>query len=842
MLFPRRVPATGRSRRRHQERGRRRAVTMAFWPEELEARRLLSNVSWVGNGNDDLWSDPQNWSNDQVPGPQDDVTINQSGSFTIIYDATAGDTTIDSLKGSDALSITGGSLTIATTSTASPTPTLTLTGDLTIDGGSLIASGARTSVTASGPVTASYGTLSAQGGADFTLPGLTSFDGTGMTFSADGSGSKLDISGITSYTGTGTTIAETNGAKLLMDTSFTTLSGVSFTIDNTSDLASLLIDNLTSLTDGGLTVLGGSYAFPNLAAIDGSSLSVSGGGGLTLAGVQTYGLNNGSSAAFQATDTTSGGTLDLPALTGISGNNGLQVDAAGASSRIDLPVLTSFTANYSFAGLSVTQSATVSEPLLTALDGVIVTLDGTGKLPISQWNAYTKGSLSINKGDYAPTTGARTSNNSFTGLSKIGGSSIYVGGGGSLTLPAVTSYDPGGRNITFGASGSGAFLSLPNLASVSRSGSSGGYSSSSGGYSARGRLNFKAGAGGQVQVPALASITAGSQQTSVGAQAQGAGSLVNLSGVTTFDTYNGLLSATQGGTVMLGSGITSPESTLITVDGTGGIITPTDSVSLDQFTTLNYDFLTVKGGTYNLPNLTNIDNTGVSVSGGGSLTLPSVGSYTNSQYYSGTSLSATDTTSGGTLALPGLTTIASTYPVNISAAGSKSVIDLSALTSWTATGSFFVSNPSTVSVTQGGTVDDGSLTTLAQVAVTAGRHGQDAGQPVAEPHRRQHQGHRGRLRANRRRGDVVQRVYQPGHDRRLEPVRLGGRQPDPARRAVLHQQRRLQRRVPGPRHGVGRDDRPAGPHRDRGVLWRADRRRGESRPDQPAPAHFVHPR
>jgi hypothetical protein len=253
---------------------------MTLRPEELESRRLLSNVSWTGGGNDDLWSDPQNWSDNQVPGAGDDVTIGLPGSFTILYDASAGDTTVDSLNGSDALSIAGGSLMIATTSSTSPTSALT--GPLTIDGGALIASGVGTTVTASGAVTATTGTLSAQGGAQFRLPGLTSFEGAGMTFIANGSGSVLDITGITSFGGVSTTIAETGGGQLAMDTGFTTLDGVSFTIDGTSDLAGTLIANLTALTDGGPSVAGGTYAFPKLTDVDGSSLSASGGGSLTL--------------------------------------------------------------------------------------------------------------------------------------------------------------------------------------------------------------------------------------------------------------------------------------------------------------------------------------------------------------------------------------------------------------------------------------------------------------------------------------------------------------------------------------------------------------------------------
>src|SRR5208282_1630445 len=69
------------------------------------------------------------WSDDQVPGAGEDVSINLPGSFTIVYSSGAGDTTIHSLTGSDDLSIAGGSLAVSTSSS--------LSGQLSIAGGSL---------------------------------------------------------------------------------------------------------------------------------------------------------------------------------------------------------------------------------------------------------------------------------------------------------------------------------------------------------------------------------------------------------------------------------------------------------------------------------------------------------------------------------------------------------------------------------------------------------------------------------------------------------------------------------------------------------------------------------
>ena len=45
-------------------------------------------------------------------------------------------------------------------------------------------------------------------------------------------------------------------------------------------------------------------------------------------------------------------------------------------------------------------------PSLASLQGVNVTLDGTGELAVSQWQSLTDGSIDVTGGDYAPTAGA----------------------------------------------------------------------------------------------------------------------------------------------------------------------------------------------------------------------------------------------------------------------------------------------------------------------------------------------------------------------------------------------------------------------------------------------------
>ena len=201
-----------------------------------------------------------------------------------------------------------------------------------------------TSLEVTGRDTLLSGSISASSGGSLNLAGLTALNNAyDLSLTANGPGSSLDISNVSSISGTGISITETNGAELSMDDSFTTLDGVLFTIDSTSDLANLLINNLTALTDGGLTVLGGNYTFPNLADIDGSSLDVENGASLSLPGVtsETNGAGVNYGLPFFANG---GGKLSLVKLATITGD-GVNVSADGTGSTIDLSGLTTFDVN-----------------------------------------------------------------------------------------------------------------------------------------------------------------------------------------------------------------------------------------------------------------------------------------------------------------------------------------------------------------------------------------------------------------------------------------------------------------------------------------------------------------
>ena len=117
--------------------------------EWMEPRTLLSAVSWTGSAGDDNWDTPGNWSTDSVPGSGDDVTIDIAAN--VVHSDAVTDS-INSLTTTEPLTISGGTLSIASAST--------IGGSLTIIGGTLTGAG---NVSVSGLVTLTSGTLSGSG-------------------------------------------------------------------------------------------------------------------------------------------------------------------------------------------------------------------------------------------------------------------------------------------------------------------------------------------------------------------------------------------------------------------------------------------------------------------------------------------------------------------------------------------------------------------------------------------------------------------------------------------------------------------------------------------------------
>ena len=596
----------GSHSRRQLGRSRRSTVLLV---DHLEARTLLSNVSWTGSGDGKSWTDPSNWSDDAVPAASDNVTINLSSNPTI--QITTGNQAVQSVTSTDPISISGGSLAVTANST--------LSGGLTMTGGSLTASGSSVTLSVTGTTTVSGASLTAESGATLSLPQLTSYSnpagsssnvleatGTGSTLNlpaltslgtlqnwlyiqanqgghtllpaldalasnssylqiiADGSSSKIDLSALTTLPVANTGDLTVTNQATVLDPKLTSLTNVSVTLDGTGTIAT---NQWATLTRDSLTITGGTYSFSGITDFDGSSAIAQAGGSLTLPAVTSYSNPSGSSSNdFQATGT--GAKVNLPALTSLgtlqnwlyieaqqggqtllplldslaSNSDYLQIIADGSSSKIDLSALTALPVANT-GDLSVTNQATLLDPKLTSLTNVSVTLDGTGTIATNQWATLTRDSLTITGGTY-----------SFSGITDFDGSSAIAQAGGSLTLPAVTSYsNPSGSSSNdFQATGTGAKVNLPALTSLG---------------ALQNWLYIEAQQGGQTLLPLLDSLASNSDYLQI--IADGASSKIDLSALTTLPVANtGDLSVTNQATV-LDPKLTSISGVAITLDGTG---------------------------------------------------------------------------------------------------------------------------------------------------------------------------------------------------------------------------------------------------------------------------------
>jgi RHS repeat-associated protein len=655
--------------------------------ERLEDRTLLSTITWglTGDGN---WDVGANWQGGQVPGNGDTAVINTVAAATITIQASDAIQVQALTTGSnDTLSFTGGSLTV-TAGTSS------LDGPLSMTAGSLTATGAGTNCTANGTTSVSSASLYAKNGATLSLPGMTSYTNTNttsnttnVTFQADGSGSMLDVSALSSLTEVGQYAVEnldaTNGGTLKL-TSFTSLAGheyyggQSINISDTGG-SSVLDSNLTTLdqvgvsldgtdasvasswtqfTNGGLKVTGGSYNLTGLTNIDGSSLDAEGNGTtLAVTSVTSYTQTN-SSAYFRTLGI--GATLDVSGITGLgtfsggwyvfaSANNStiklsklasinqpnypVDLAAMASGAQLDVSALTSFIAGP--GQLEDANGGVIVAPVLASLDRVTMIVDGNEAAYASAWTSVTHGSLQISGGSYP------------LNLTDFDYSSVGVSGGATVSMAKLTNYS--GVNAQFAASGAST-LDMSALTTL--------------GTLSAGWLLYVTG-GSILNLSGLTTVN----QPNVGVSLQvgGIGSQINLSGLTSLAVAISSNAAVNTGGELLWSQLTSLNDVSVYSDGT-------DADLASAWTSFTHGGLTLTGHTYNLPALTDIDNSSLYVQYGASLALPNLVSYSETNY---TTFEATGASSILNLsALTTLGTVSNNWIVEALAGGT---VDLSGL-------------------------------------------------------------------------------------------------------------------------------------------------------------------
>jgi autotransporter-associated beta strand protein len=177
----------------------------------MEPRLQLSAVVWTGAGGDNNWDNPANWNTGARPGSGDDVTINIAAN--VVHSDAVTDS-INSLTSTQPLTLTGGTLSIASASSTS--------GMLTIDGGTLAGAGQLAvnglltltagAISGSGAVVANAGIAINPAGAGFGLDGRTLTNAAGQTATWTGTGSSLTMSDGAVFDNQGAFAAQNQGA------------------------------------------------------------------------------------------------------------------------------------------------------------------------------------------------------------------------------------------------------------------------------------------------------------------------------------------------------------------------------------------------------------------------------------------------------------------------------------------------------------------------------------------------------------------------------------------------------------------------------------------------------
>ncbi len=383
--------------------------TSEFSADIVNSPGTFTSVSWTGVAGDNLWSDPANWSDDQVPGAGEDVSINLSGSFTIIYPSGAGTTAIDSLTGSDNLSVTGGSLAIIGSAS--------LSGKLTIAGGSLTLG---SSSVLSGQVWLDGGSLN-NDGAGNTITGNLSVVGGSTTIT--GTGAPLTVSG---QVNVGAGFVNSSGAGAIVDVSGSltfpfNVIGKSWTVENG---ATFTASGPVTLAEGGFEVLSGGTV--NLLEL--TSISESSEVSIIVRG--------------------SGSLVNLPALTSFNGASDLQVTTGAA---VMAPLLTTMN------GLTVSLDGTgtiQTSQWKTLTNGELVINGGDYVSSFAFLSDFDGSSIAIRNGASV----ALPAVTSYNGVSPYGSSFDVDGAGSLLDLSSLTKLTAGVAQLTINISNGGTLI------------------------------------------------------------------------------------------------------------------------------------------------------------------------------------------------------------------------------------------------------------------------------------------------------------------------------------------------------------------------------------------------
>jgi hypothetical protein len=403
---------------------------------------LLSTVSWINpNGGD--WDTPSNWSTGALPGPSDDVVVNQSG-IAVTHSTSAVDTvdglTISSSRTS--LDISGGTLALSTNSsiagsvsiegaTLSTAGYLAVAGPFTNDGSVIVQAGALdlgfgapsrpTDASGPGTVTGTFygaaGTTMALGYQDMAAAGGISGDDVSVSGNIR---CPIDVTGTASIGEVSFTNPDTALANISMvesgNSDFRT--GGTITTGQTIFVLDPSAGGALSLSgSAGINIAGGVYVDPSSS----SALSASGAPSIKASVIDVHGgVQKSGSPSFSPSPTAGAavaadplGSLPEPSTSGLT-NHGTE-NLSGASSATIQPGV--------YSAINVSGSAS-----LTLASGTYI-IEGGGFSVSGAGSVTGSGVLIVNAGSKYPTTGGTYG-------------SITLSGSGSykLTPPTTGTY------------------------------------------------------------------------------------------------------------------------------------------------------------------------------------------------------------------------------------------------------------------------------------------------------------------------------------------------------------------------------------------------------------------
>jgi hypothetical protein len=377
--------------------------------EQLEDRVVPATITWnnvVGSGD---WDVGSNWIGGATPGTGDNAVIDTTSAATItIQSGDAIQVQSVTTSSDDTLEIDSGVLIVTASNSI-------LSGPLSMNGGELEASGSGVTFAANGATSVPGASLDAEDGASMSFPQLTTYAANTSTFTADGTGSvlnlsslatvnqqqgywsvnvtnggELDLSSLTSVSGVYDSQITDTGNSTILDPNLTSLDSTSVTLDGTDPNVA---NSWTSFTNGTLNVTGGTYSLPGLKDLDGSNLLISTSGSLTLPGLTNFTSN---SSTFSVDGL--GSVLNISALSTVNQQGYWSLNATNGG-ELDLSSLTSLSGDYD-SQITDTGGSTILDPNLTSIDSTTVTLDGTGPNVANSWTSFTNGTLNVTGGSY----------------------------------------------------------------------------------------------------------------------------------------------------------------------------------------------------------------------------------------------------------------------------------------------------------------------------------------------------------------------------------------------------------------------------------------------------------